>query len=45
VNQEQHIISVEDVCDFGLVREGVTSLHNSNEYGLQHRLYLVTAAF
>jgi hypothetical protein len=45
VNQEQHVVSVEDVGDFGLVRKRPASLHNSNERGLQHRLNLVTAVF
>ena len=45
VNQEQHIVSVEDVGDFGLVSKRPAPLHNSNERGLQHRLNLVTAVF
>lgn len=45
VNQEQHVVSVEDVGDFGLVRKRPASLNSSNERGLQHRLNLVTAVF
>ena len=45
VNQEQHVVSVEDVRDFWLVRKRLASLHNSNERGLQHHLNLVTAVF
>jgi len=45
VNQEQHVVRVEDVSDFGLVRKRLASLQNSNERGLQHGLNLVTAVF
>ncbi len=34
VNQEQHVVCIKDVCDFGLVGERLASLHNAYERGL-----------